>query len=244
MSVTRLMMTFVCAWPAVVYGQSSSLWSDGAKEAKNEKSEAPSSSALTAASRIGREEPRGNPVLEKHSFFAVGPPKPKKFKVHDIVTVIINESRRSQSRSQLDQEKDFKVDSSFDQWFRIHDKKLIPNNFSAGKPGVKFDFGTEFEGQGQMRRDERLITRIAAEVVDVKPNGNLIIGASKLINEEGEERILTLTGKCRSADVLPDNTILSTQVASLVIDSEATGALRDASRRGWIPRALDFIRPF
>ena len=134
--------------------------------------------------------------------------------------------------------------SSFDQWFRIHDKRLVPNQFRSGKPGVAFDFGSEFEGEGEMRRDQRLITRMAAKVIDVKPNGNLIIGAKKYINEEGEERIMTLTGECRSADVLPDNTILSTQIASLVIDSKATGAVQDAARRGWIPRTLDFLRPF
>jgi flagellar basal body L-ring protein FlgH len=53
-----------------------------------------------------------------------------------------------------------------------------------------------------------------------------------------------LTGICRSEDVTPANTILSTQVAEMVLVEKNSGALRDATQRGWIPRLLDWAKPF
>jgi flagellar L-ring protein precursor FlgH len=55
---------------------------------------------------------------------------------------------------------------------------------------------------------------------------------------------MTLTGTCRSEDITPDNTVLSTQIAELEIKVTNSGAVRDGSRRGWITRLLDIVRPF
>ena len=239
---TGLLLLTVVAPPTAVRGQSSSLLTaDRADERETQPASA--ASFVTEAASV-RDQPKGNPVLERFSFFAVKVPTPKKFKIGELITVIVNESKRSQSRSISEQEKDFKLDGAFEQWIRIHDKKLIPQGFRAGIPRVKLGFGSEFEGEGRAQKDERLITRVATKIVDVKPNGNLIIGGIETIREEEDERTFTLTGECRSADVLPDNTILSTQVANLMIDSTSTGPNRDATRRGWMPRALDFLRPF
>ena len=51
------------------------------------------------------------------------------------------------------------------------------------------------------------------------------------------------TGTVRSADVTPDNTVLSTQVADLNIDVKNSGAVRDASSRGWLTALLDWVKP-
>jgi flagellar L-ring protein precursor FlgH len=226
----------------LVHGQSSSLLNAGDRQ---EAEANPAPAELYGNDVVSvRDKPRGNPVLERYSFFAVKSPTPKKFKVGELITVIVNESKRSQNRAIQEQEKDFKLEAAIEQWVRLHDHKLIPQGFSAGIPRAKMDFGSGFEGEGRSQRDERLITRIAVKIVDVKPNGNLIIGGIKTIKEDEDERTFVLTGECRSDDVLPDNSILSTQVANVVVESDATGPNRDATRRGWIPRALDFLRPF
>lgn len=225
--------------PVRALAQSSSLWSVAVESAPTEISSAPASLRDDESGK-----PKGNPVLEAYSFIAVKRPSPRKFRKHDIITIVVNESKRSQVRSSIEQEKDFSIDAKLDQWLRLSNRKLGPAGLSAGKPGIKLDFKQDFEGEGELRRDERLTTRVPVTVVDVKPNGNLVLSGRKYIREDEEERIMTLTGECRSADILPDNTILSTQVANLVIESTSTGALRDATRRGWIPRIFDFLRPF
>ena len=233
-----VVVVVVALAPVRALAQSSSLWAAAGS--------APTETGSTVSLLRGDEsgKPKGNPVLEAHSFIAVKRPSPHTFRKHDIITIVVNESKRSLVRSTLEQEKSFSIDAKLNEWLRLNNRKLGPSGLSAGKPGIKLDFTQDFEGEGRFRRDERLTTRVPVTVVDVKPNGNLILSGRKYIKEDEEERIMTLTGECRSVDVLPDNTILSTQVANLVIESSSTGALRDATRRGWIPRAFDFLRPF
>ncbi len=57
-----------------------------------------------------------------------------------------------------------------------------------------------------------------------------------------EQFTITLTGTCRSDDVTPTNSVLSTQIANLVLVEKNHGAVRDATKRGWIPRILDFAK--
>ena len=53
-----------------------------------------------------------------------------------------------------------------------------------------------------------------------------------------------LTGICRAEDVNADNTILSTQLFDLQLQKNHTGAVRDATKRGWFLKVLDAVSPF
>ncbi|HEV8292397.1 MAG TPA: flagellar basal body L-ring protein FlgH, partial [Tepidisphaeraceae bacterium] len=68
--------------------------------------------------------------------------------------------------------------------------------------------------------------------------------ARKLIKKDDEEQEFILTGICRGGDVTPDNTVLSSQVYNLELITNHKGAIRDTTKRGFIPKLLDFINPF
>lgn len=55
---------------------------------------------------------------------------------------------------------------------------------------------------------------------------------------------MTLIGYCRGQDVTADNSILSTQLADVELRTKNSGQVRDASRRGWLQRITDTLRPF
>lgn len=186
-----------------------------------------------------------NPALAAASPIAVEVPKPTRIGVHDLVTIIVREDKKFITDSKLQSEKEWKVNSAFEQWFRLDpEDRLVPQNFErAGPPGVKFNFKNEYDGQGKVNRQDSLITRIQAEVIDVKPNGNLVLQARKQIGVDEELQTATLTGVCRSKDITAQNTVLSTQVADAQIVVSHSGAARDASRRGWLMRVFDLLRP-
>jgi len=71
-----------------------------------------------------------------------------------------------------------------------------------------------------------------------------VLEATKVIDIDEEGYRISLTGTCRGQDVTPQNTLLSTQIADMVIDVKHNGAVRDATRRGWFQRGLDLLRPF
>lgn len=190
------------------------------------------------------EKPALNPVLRTSSLIAVELPEPEKVIVGDLVTIIIREDKKFTSDSRLKSEKDWDVKSEFAKWFRLDPQdRLIPTNFPRGTPGVDFEFESGYEGKGQFDREDSLITRIQARVIDVKPNGNLVLEAKKRITIDEEDQIATLTGVCRSKDLTAQNSVLSTQVADLEISVSHTGATRDAARRGWLMRLFDLLRP-
>ncbi len=206
-----------------------------------------SDSTLTARDSfpLERTAPKPNALLLRSSPFAVARPEPIKIKVHDLLTIIVRESKTATTDSKLQSKKDWKLDTGLEEWIRLSNKHgVVPAKFEQGKPSVLFDFKNDYKGNGKYDRKDELTTRITARVIDVKPNGNLVLEARKSIAIDDEGYNITLTGECRAMDVLPDNTILSTQIADPTIDVQHSGSVRDATRRGWLMRGLDFFRLF
>jgi flagellar L-ring protein precursor FlgH len=190
-------------------------------------------------------EPKPNAVLLYNSPFAVRLPEPEVLRVHDQVTIIVRESKSAMTKAKLEQKKDWTHEWELSKWIRFSaEDGLVPNGFPQGNPAVAFDYKDDYGGDGKYDRRDELTTRIQATVIDVKPNGVLVLEAKKGITIDEEGYTITLTGSCRSVDVTPTNTVLSTQIANLDVQVHHTGAMRDAQRRGWLKRGLDLLRPF
>ena len=80
---------------------------------------------------------------------------------------------------------------------------------------------------------------IAATVVDIRPNGNLVLEAHKHVQDNEDIWDQSLSGLIRPQDVLPNNTVLSENIAELMIDKREVGHVRDGYRRGWLTRLYD-----
>jgi flagellar L-ring protein precursor FlgH len=192
----------------------------------------------------GDEAPPPNEVLLATSLIAVEAPQPRRVKVHDLVTVIVREEKRATTDSDLKREKKWEIEAELKKWIRLNEEcKLVPQEFPAGNPAIDLTYDDKYEGKGKVGRKDSLITRITAEVIDVKPNGTLVLEAQKDISVDEDRQIATLTGICRSDDISPQNTVLSTQLADVRIDIQHSGPARDAARRGWLARLWDLIRP-
>ena len=106
------------------------------------------------------------------------------------------------------------------------------------------NFSRSFEGEGDYARKDALADRITARVVDVKPNGNLVLEARKFVQNDDEKLELVLTGYCRAEDVTADNSVLSTQMYNLDLRKQHSGELRRASKKGLLTKLLDFVFNF
>lgn len=185
----------------------------------------------------------GSPVLEEASLIAVPVTEPKTFAEHDLITIIVREQKKFESDAETDSKKQFKLQSDLEAFVKFIDRGLGASTFSRGKPNIDYNFKSSLSSEADVEREDKFTTRITARIIDVKPNGNLVFEARRRITHDEEVTYMTLTGVTRSEDVTPDNTILSTQVADLVITVENEGVVRDGSRRGWIPKLLDMLRP-
>jgi flagellar L-ring protein precursor FlgH len=193
-----------------------------------------------------REAPRveRNGIYERFSWITVRPTIPRTFKVGDLLTIIVRENRRFEADADLETKSRFDATSEIEAFAKLIDGGLGTTTFARGRPNIDYRFDSNLKKEGDTQREDRMTTRLTGKIIDVKPNGLLVLEAKSRIQHDDEVSIVTLTGTCRKEDVTADNSVLSTQIADkdLVVDNE--GALRAASSRGWIPRLIDLVKPF
>ncbi len=179
--------------------------------------------------------------IESASLYSIPAQTPRKFKVEDLVTIIVRQQKKYEADAEMEAKKKWNLSGKLSDWFRFYDAQhLGSDKLSNGQPGAQFDYDNKYKTEGQNDREDKFTTRITARVIDVKPNGNLVMEATLEEQHDEEYASVTLTGICRSIDVSPDNTVLSTQIADLRIVEKNKGSVRDSTTRGWAPKLLNF----
>ena len=185
--------------------------------------------------------------LAQVSYFAVPEPQPKTMKAHDLVTIIIREQSEFSSNGTTDIKRDASIDARLEEWVKLNTKSIgIQGGVgtTGPVPSVKASGKAEWKGEGTVDRTDSFVARITAEVLDVKPNGTLVLQGKKTIRMDEEQQEFIITGTARAEDVSADNTVLSTQLKDLSLTKTNKGDLRQAQKKGWIPKLLDAINPF
>lgn len=205
----------------------------------------PQPTALPRPPRRGEFDPNlnPNPTLLTMSPIGVAAPQKEKIKPGALVTIIVREVKQALTDSNLRSQKQWDLQAELLRWIRLTDeRKIAPAQFPQGNPAIDLDVTDNYQGRGRFDRRDELITRITATVIDVKPNGTLVLEAKKSIALDEETQHYTLTGKIRVEDLTPQNTVLSTQVADLNLNVQHEGAARDATKRSIWKKMADFFR--
>jgi flagellar L-ring protein FlgH len=212
---------------------------------------APSSSLLvtTPVTPNPRNEKDYQPhALRDVSLFAIAPPEPREYVVHDLVQIIVRETSTAKSSSDLETEKETKLDGKVPQWPNLNLEDLlrltVHQSDDSDNPALKLDFTKEFSGEGDYERKDDFSARITAEVIEVLPNGNLVLEARTYIKTDKEEQSMKVTGICRPEDITPLNTVLSNQIHDLTIDKVHQGELREANKKGLFTKVLETVFAF
>ena len=172
-------------------------------------------------------------------------PRAREWSREDLVQIVVVEqsTERIDQRRQLDKEGLAKAEvaefSSFD-WGSL---AFSPTTSSA-LPGVEIGAAKEFEGQGRYQRQDQMSDRFTAKVVEVQPNGNIVVEARVVRNWSGDKTEITLTGIVNPKWITQQDTILSTQIADLKVDKKHSGAVEETTQRGIFAQALDFLFAF
>jgi flagellar L-ring protein FlgH len=186
-----------------------------------------------------------NATLNTVSFFSVPETKPRMIKKHDLVTIVVDENSQYSSAGTTDLQKEADFDAKVTAMVRLSLSKLdLSENSINTNPEIGTTGTRDFKGDGTVNRTDTMTTRLTAEVLDVKPNGTLVLQARQHIKTDDEEQTMVLSGTCRVEDVTPDNTVLSTQMFDKEVSNTNKGAVRDTTKRGWVPKLLDAVNPF
>lgn len=104
--------------------------------------------------------------------------------------------------------------------------------------------GRKFDGKSTFRSNQAFTDRITVTVMDILPNGNMVISGQRTLRVAGDDQTLMLTGMVRAIDVGPDNTISSRHISELDLKYESVGPSKRFTRQGWLGRATNRIWPF
>jgi flagellar L-ring protein precursor FlgH len=127
-------------------------------------------------------------------------------------------------------------------------RHLLDLRLAAGRttdlPQLGLSFENEFEGKGDYERRDDFTARITAEVIEVLPNGNLVLEARSQIKMDEEVSTMKVTGTCSPDAVTPANTVFSHNLHDLKIEKINTGELKKANQKGFISKILDAVFAF
>lgn len=189
-----------------------------------------------------------NPVISRVSLVAVPLPPPRRYALHDLVTIIVRESTTATSEATLETEKETSVDGSVSAFPHLNLKDLLTKQLQSSDrtnfPAVGVKYGREFTGEGDYERRDTMTTRVTGQIIDIKPNGLLVVEAHTHIQNDDEVQDIMVTGTWREEDVALDNTVLSTQGFNFRIKKENAGELRKASKKGLFTKILDTLFAF
>jgi flagellar L-ring protein precursor FlgH len=153
-------------------------------------------------------------------------------RIGDVITVVLEEKTDAKKSASTNTDKSTELD--------------LPNPTILGRSDITiggypvFNLDAEsantFAGSGDSAQSNSLSGNISVTVAAVYPNGNMLIKGEKVMNLNQGAEIIRLSGIVRPADVTPQNTVQSTQIADVQITYSGEGAVADSNEQGWLAR--------
>lgn len=186
-------------------------------------------------------------TLENSSFiYRKLPPEAeqRELQINDIVTVLVDYRSTMLSEGDANAKRTASLNAVLTDWLKYDGKDIFPAPQSQGDPRIKGQLDSQFKAEGDMTSRDSLTFRIAASVVDIRPNGTLVIEARREIRINDEVWMQSLTGVVRRQSIGPDRTVKSDEVAELRIEKREKGFVKDSYERGWFTKWYDHWKPF
>ena len=170
--------------------------------------------------------------------------------IGDLVTIVISESSSSSKSESITTTKTASKDATTAPFSKNLEGDggggmlyRVLNDWATMK-GLSISSSSGFDGSGSSSTSENLSAQITARVVDVLPNGNLVIKGERRVKMKQEEVHIVMTGMIRVRDISKTNSISSTLMSDAHIYYETAGDVTDGTQPGIFWRIFQFINPF
>ena len=157
--------------------------------------------------------------------------------VGDTITVTITENTSAATKSNNNVSRTGSISSSAGpfvgspaNWFRPAELSASSSNVAAGK--------------GDAAANNVFTGTITVTVIEVLPNGNLVVSGEKQVAIGQGQEYIRLSGIVNPYFVNAANTIPSSQIADARIEYKESGAISEAQVMGWLARFFLTVMPF
>ena len=163
--------------------------------------------------------------------------------VGDILTILVQESNTATKENKTSTAKSSSVDASISSFlYNPAASGLLTKGGTL--PAMKMSGANNFDGGGKINNSETIHANIAVRVVDVLPNGNLVVEGTRQTSFSGETQEAVLRGVVRGEDVQANNTVYSYNIADATIKYVSKGTVTDSQKKSWFTRVWDKVSPF
>lgn len=160
----------------------------------------------------------------------------------DLLTVVIEIDDKAEMKNTTDRERSGSEDAGVDAFFGAGN--ILPPGAMKLSPNVGIDSKSEFNGSGSIKRNEKLELRVAATVVEVLPNGHLVIQGDQEVRVNYELRDLQVTGIVRPEDISRHNEVEYDRIAGARIAYGGRGQLSSAQQPRYGQQVVDRYMPY
>jgi flagellar L-ring protein precursor FlgH len=186
-------------------------------------------------------------TLENGSFmYRELPPEARlrELQQHDIITVIVDYRTRMLSEGDAESRKTSTLNAVLSSWIRFDGKSIKAAPQNDGDPRIAGTYNSQYRAESDVELRDTLSFRIAAQIIEIRPNGNLYIEANWSIQNNEERWRIFLSGEVRRESIQPDRSVASDAIVNLDIVKKEEGQVRDGYARGWFARWYDRYKPF
>ncbi len=164
-------------------------------------------------------------------------------RIGDLLTVTVNITDKANIANETQRSRTNKEDSGITDFIGaktlgVQAQKILPGRI------LQADSTASSDGKGSVNRQEALQTNVAAVVMQVLPNGNLVVEGKQEIRVNFEIRELIVAGIVRPEDIQSDNTIDSSKIAQARIAYGGRGQITDIQQPRYGQQVMDVLLPF
>lgn len=167
-------------------------------------------------------------------------------RVGDILTVNVNIEHKSSLDGKVESERNNSLTGASIGTLFGHEnklKKIFPNTVDKDNL-VNYNFHPQMKTKTKTQYDNKLSFKVATSIIDILPNGNLVIQGRQEVRDRGEVYVIDLKGIVRREDISSGNTIDYTKIAEARISRTSRGQISDLNGTPWGSEALNKILPF
>ena len=147
----------------------------------------------------------------------------KAVRLHDVVAIVVTESLAASTDGQVKNSRASNASSGLTGLFG----KLKSSNALQNLLGMTAASG--LSAQGQSTTNSSVATTFGAEVVDVLPNGMLVVQATRQLTFSQQTQLIKLRGLVRPEDVSSQNQVQSTAMTDLELEVTGKGIVNDST---------------
>lgn len=187
------------------------------------------------------------PTLRNSSFiYQTLPPDAmvQPLEVESIVTVLVDYRTVMQSEGSGETIKTGAFSAVLADWIGLDGKSIFAAPQRRGDPAISGTLNSQFRAESDIEQRESLTFEIACKVIDIRPNGNLVLEGTRTMQVNEERWVTYLSGIVPRNRIGPDNTVRDTAMADLRVRKYEEGFVRDGYARGWLSRLHGKWKPF